>query len=81
MPQDEAARYEAYLTKDAQDMIIPGIKELDRIHLHYNSLKGIDEIQRWKAYYDDYGRLMARIGYNARNKAAGIPNIYYYLYE
>ncbi|MCI8749553.1 MAG: hypothetical protein HFH67_17125 [Lachnospiraceae bacterium] len=54
MPQDEAARYEAYLTKDAQDMIIPGIKELDRIHLHYNSLKGIYEIQRRKAYYDDY---------------------------
>ncbi len=81
MTPDEAARYEAYFTKDAPDMVIPGIKELDGIHLHHNSLKGIDEIQPWKAYYDDYGRLMARTDYNAGNKAAGIPNIHYHLYE
>ena len=81
MSSEEAARYEAYFTKDAPDMVIPGTKELEGIHLHHNGLTGVDEIQPWKAYYDDYGRIMARTDYNAGNKAAGIPNIHYHLYE
>ena len=81
MSSEEATRYEAYFTKDSPDMVIPGTKELEGIHLHHYGLTGVDEIQPWKAYYDDYGRLMARTDYNAGNKVAGIPNIHYHLYE
>ena len=81
MSSEEATRYEASFTKDSPDMVIPGTKELEGIHLHHYGLTGVDEIQPWKAYYDDYGRLMARTDYNAVNKVAGIPNIHYHLYE
>lgn len=38
-------------------------------------------VQPWKAYYDEYGRLIARTDYNAGNKTQGIPDIHYHLYE
>lgn len=81
MSPEEAARYKAYFVKDAPDMVFSGTKELEGIHVHYNKLKGVEEVQPWKAYYDDYGRLVARTDYNAGNKAAGIPDVHYHLYE
>ena len=81
MSPEEAARYKAYFVKDAPDMVLSGTKELEGIHVHYNKLKGVEEVQPWKAYYDDYGRLVARTDYNAGNKAAGIPDVHYHLYE
>lgn len=38
-------------------------------------------MQPWKAYYDEYGRLIARTDYNAGNKSVGIPDIHHHLYE
>lgn len=38
-------------------------------------------LQPWKAYYDYAGRLIARTDYNAGNKAEGIPDVHYHLYE
>ena len=81
MTPEEAARYRAYFTKDAPDMVIPGIKKLEGTHIHHNGLTGIDEVQPWRAFYDDFGRLMARTDYNAGNKAAAIPVTHYHLYE
>ena len=81
MSPEEAARYKAYFVKDAPDIVYSGTKELEGIHVHYNKLKGVEEVQPWKAYYDDYGRLVARTDYNAGNKAAGIPDVHYHLYE
>ena len=41
----------------------------------------IGKVQPWKAYYDEYGRLIARTDYNAGNKSVGIPDIHHHLYE
>ena len=38
-------------------------------------------MQPWKAYYDDFGRLIARTDYNAGNMSTGIPDVHYHLYE
>ena len=38
-------------------------------------------VEPWKAYYDEYGRIIARIDYNAGNIAEGIANIHYHLFR
>jgi len=35
----------------------------------------------WKAFYDQFGRLIGRTDYNAGNVAAGIPDIHYHTYQ
>ena len=41
----------------------------------------MDEIQPWTAYYDEFGRIIARTDYNAGNKTADIPDTHYHLLE
>lgn len=41
----------------------------------------LGRVQPWKAYYDEYGRLVGRTDYNAGNKAQGIPDTHYHTYE
>lgn len=36
--------------------------------------------QEWIAYYDDYGRLIARTDYNAPNPSQGIHSTHYHIY-
>lgn len=81
MSPEEAARYNAYFTADAPEQVIPGTREVNGIHVHHNKATGADIVQPWTAYYDDYGRLVARTDYNAGNKKAGIPDTHYHLYE
>lgn len=81
MTPEDAANYRNFFVKNAPDTVIPGTRVLKGIHIHHNNLTGIDEIQPWKAYYDDYGRLYARTDYNAGNMAAGIPSTHHHLYE
>lgn len=44
-------------------------------------MKPYFQAQPWKAYYDEYGRLIGRTDYNAENKAVGIPDTHYHTYE
>ncbi len=81
MTPEEAARYKKYFVKDAPYNVSPGLYELKGIHIHHNNLTNIDEIQPWKAHYDDWGRLIARTDYNAGNKKQNIPDTHYHLYE
>jgi len=41
----------------------------------------LGRVQPWTAYYDEYGRLLARTDYNAGNIAAGILDTHYHVYE
>ena len=41
----------------------------------------LGRVQPWKAYYDDFGRLVARTDYNSGNVAQGIPSVHHHLYE
>ncbi|MCP4344039.1 MAG: hypothetical protein GY795_00755 [Desulfobacterales bacterium] len=41
----------------------------------------LGRVQPWKAYYDEYGRLIARTDFNAGNRASGIPDIHHHTYE
>ncbi|WP_300791845.1 RHS repeat domain-containing protein [uncultured Acetatifactor sp.] len=81
MSSEEAERYNDYFVQDAPDTVPPGVTELNGIHIHHNNLTGMDEIQPWTAYYDEFGRVIARTDYNAGNKTAGIPDIHYHLFE
>ena len=65
-----------YLANKAPKQVAPGKRYLEG---QYVNDKGV--IQPWKAYYDEYGRLIARTDYNAGNIAQGIPETHYHLYE
>jgi RHS repeat-associated protein len=78
---EEAESYNDYFVQDAPDTVPPGVTELNGIHIHHNNLTGMDEIQPWTAYYDEFGRIIARTDYNAGNKTADIPDIHYHLFE
>jgi len=41
---------------------------------HVNDL---GRVERWRAHYDQHGRLIARTDFNAGNKAAGIPDLHF----
>ncbi len=81
IPGEEEANLAAhageYLAKDAIEHVTPGIRALEGVHL--NGATG--RVEPWKAYYDEYGRIIGRTDYNAGNKAAGIPSIHHHLYE
>lgn len=44
-------------------------------------MNDLGRIEPWEAYYDEFGRNIARTDYNAGNKAAGIPDTHYHVYE
>jgi hypothetical protein len=65
-----------YLSGKAPTQVTPGMRELTGQYVN-----DMGKVQPWKAYYDEYGRLIGRTDYNAGNIAAGIPDIHYHTYE
>lgn len=65
-----------YLAGKAPKQVSPGTRYLEGQYVD-----DLGRVQPWKAYYDEYGRLIARTDYNAGNKTQGIPDIHYHLYE
>jgi RHS repeat-associated protein len=65
-----------YLAGDAPYQVTPGIRTLEGVHTTESGTP-----QPWVAYYDEYGRLIARTDYNAPNPAAGIPSTHYHIYN
>lgn len=65
-----------YLAKKAPEQVTPGVRYLEGQYID-----DLGRVQPWKAYYDEYGRLIARTDYNAGNIAQGIPNTHYHLYK
>ena len=64
-----------YLSSKAPEQVTPGTRYLEGQYIN-----DIGQVQPWKAYYDEYGRLIARTDYNAGNQAAGISDTHYHLY-
>ena len=56
--------------------VTPGIRELEGNYVNY-----LGRVEPWHAYYDEYGRLIGRTGYNAGNADAGIPDTHYHAFE
>lgn len=65
-----------YLAGDAPYQVPPGVRTLEGVHTTNSGTA-----QPWVAYYDEYGRLIARTDYNAPNPSAGIPSTHYHLYN
>ena len=63
-----------YLAGKAPKQVTPGTYQLSGQYMSGN------RVQPWTAYYDQYGRLIARTDYNAGNTVAGIPDTHYHLY-
>ena len=56
--------------------VTPGIRELEG---HY--IDDLGRVQPWRAHYDEYGRMIGRTDYNARNITDGIPDTHHHRYE
>ncbi len=54
-------------------MLPPGTRILEG---HY--IDDLGRVQPWRAYYDEYGRIIGRTDWNAGNRVAGIPNIHHH---
>lgn len=65
-----------YLAGKAPWQVSPGTRVLEGFYVNDQG-----RIEPWKAYYDDYGRLIARTDYNAGNVAHGIPETHYHRYH
>jgi YD repeat-containing protein len=65
-----------YLVSKAPKQVTPGIRVLNG-----QIIDDIGRVQRWKAHYDEYGRLIGRTDYNARNLSQGIPDTHHHIYE
>jgi hypothetical protein len=65
-----------YLSSKAPNQVIPGTKVLEGQYVN-----DLGQVQPWKAYYDQYGRLIARTDFNAGNAAARIPSTHHHTYE
>ena len=65
-----------YLSSKAPQQVTPGTWKLEGQYIN-----DLGKVQPWKAYYDNYGRLIARTDYNAGNIAQGILDTHYHLYE
>lgn len=59
----------------APNQVTLGIKSLEGVYVDDRGHE-----QPWKAYYDDYSRLVARTDFNAGNIAAGILDTHYHTY-
>jgi RHS repeat-associated protein len=65
-----------YLARKAPRQVPPGTRELEGVWVND---KG--RVEPWKAYYDQYGRRIARNDYNAGNKKKGIPDTHHHKWE
>ena len=74
--ESETSHIGEYLAQKAPKQVAPGTRFLEGQYVN-----DLGQIQPWKAYYDEYGRLIARTDYNAGNIAQGIPDVHYHLYE
>jgi RHS repeat-associated protein len=65
-----------YLAGDAPKFVTPGTRVLEGQHIN-----DLGRVEPWRAYYDEYGRMIGRTDFNAGNKAAGIPSVHHHTYE
>ncbi|HEY6250922.1 MAG TPA: hypothetical protein VI685_13260, partial [Candidatus Angelobacter sp.] len=65
-----------YLAGKAPYQVTPGTTQLEGQYMN-----DLGRIEPWTAYYDQYGRLIARTDYNAGDAAQGIPSVHYHTYE
>jgi len=64
-----------YLAGDAPLQTTPGTTTLTGVHCTDSGVA-----QPWVAYYDEYGRLIVRIDFNAPNPTIGAASTHYHLY-
>jgi hypothetical protein len=76
MSEEDALRYNEYWGKKAPNLIAPGTSQLDGQYIN-----NMGRVEPWKAYYDQYGRIIARTDFNAGNISQGIPDTHYHLYD
>jgi RHS repeat-associated protein len=60
----------------APNQVAPGTNQLSGVYIN-----DLGRAEPWIAYYDGYGRIIARTDYNAGNSAAGIPGTHTETYE
>jgi RHS repeat-associated protein len=72
----EEAEAGLYLASKAPLQVEPGITQLEGQYIN-----DLGQIQPWRAFYDDYGRIVIRTDYNAGNAAAGIPDVHSAFYQ
>ena len=75
--ENGAWSYNQGLGIKAPKHVTPGTRYLEG---QYINIKG--QVQPWKAYYNQWGQLIARTDYNAANQSTNppIPKIHYHLY-
>ena len=62
------------LGRKAPDQVEAGIRYLEGQYIRDGG-----RVEPWKAYYDEYGRLIARTDYNAPDPSANIPSTHFHL--
>jgi len=67
-----------YLGIKAPGQVTPGIKVLEGQYVE--STGNAPRVQPWKAFYDDYGRLVGRTDYNAGDPVQGYADTHYHVY-
>ncbi len=79
-PLNQSNLYDENISKllcnKAPDYVTPGIGKLEGQYMN-----DFGRIEPWTAYYDEYGRNIARTDYNAGNAKENIPDVHYHLYE
>jgi hypothetical protein len=64
----------------APRQVTPGIRVITGEYANDIGPGGV-RVEPWKAYYDQYGRLIARTDYNAGNASARIPSVHHTVYN
>jgi hypothetical protein len=65
-----------YLAGKGPAQVEPGVTQLSGQYVN-----DLGRVEPWTAYYDEYGRMIARTDYNAGNVTDGIPSVHYHVYE
>jgi YD repeat-containing protein len=60
----------------ASRFVTPGIRVLEGQYID-----DLGRPQPWRAFYDEYGRMIGRTDYNSGSRAAGIPDTHYERWE
>ena len=64
------------MSSKAPEQVAPGLKKLEGQYINDQG-----RVEKWTAYYDEYGRLKARTDYNAGNKKQRIPDVHHHMYD
>jgi hypothetical protein len=65
-----------YLAKKAPRYVTPGTRQLEG-----QLINDLGKVEPWTAYYDEFGRQIARTDYNAGYITKNIPDVHYHTYE